>query len=78
MKEWRRNSPTPPPPPPPPPPQPMNTVGKEETLARGRGHEEVSRPATNILSVKQRYYHFYCFHDREITLFPFDVGVINS
>jgi hypothetical protein len=31
----------------------MNTVGREETLARGRGHEEVSRPATNTASIKQ-------------------------
>jgi hypothetical protein len=56
----------------------MNTVGREETLARGRGHEEVSRPATNILSVKQRYYHFYFFHDRQITLLPVDVDATDT
>jgi hypothetical protein len=40
----------------------MNTVGREETLARGRGHEEVSRPATNTASVKQLCHNDSSFH----------------
>ena len=47
LKEWKKKlatSSTPPP--------------REETLARGRSHMEVSRPATNTPSVKNPHFHF--------------------